>query len=236
MFRKLFIAIALTAATLTAAADATNDFIQQLHSRYPATIGSTVAPAFPGFYSIVTGNEVLFMRSDFSVLLHGDVVDLKTGQSLSAKILTVKADSSMFNPSDAIHLRPGTQRVVVFADPDCPYCRKLQPELLKLKNVEVDIYELPLTSLHPNASRMAQDIWCSTNPAKSWDDYVSKNILPTDKTCLNPLARNLALSEKLHISGTPALVFPDGTIHAGYLPAYQIQAQLDALTKVAQKQ
>lgn len=235
MFRKLITVIALTAAAMTAAADATSDFIQQLHSRYPATLGSTVAPAFPGFYSIVTGNEVLYMRSDFSVLLHGDVVDLKTGQSLSAQILTVKAEPSMLNPSDAIHIGNGKQKIAIFADPDCPYCRKLQPELMKLKNVSVDIYELPLASLHPNSTRMAQDIWCSTNPAKSWDDYVSKNITPTDKTCLNPLARNLALSEKLHISGTPALVFPDGTIHAGYLPAYQIQAQLDALTKVAQK-
>lgn len=231
MHKKLGVALALTLLSNIAQADqALDHFVEMLHARYPATANATIQPAFPGFYSIVDGNQVLYIRDDLSVLIRGDVVDLATGKSLSAKIMSVKADPSMFKVEDAIHMGSGSEKLIIFTDPDCPFCRQLEPELAKLHDVNISIYEMPLVSLHPNSARVSQDIWCSANKASVWDDYLQHDIAPKTKDCDNPIARNLALANQLHISGTPALIFPDGTVHMGYLPAYEIQARLDQLS------
>src|SRR5437899_315894 len=80
----LALAIGLTAAF--AATPQTPDFQKSLNERFPATIGAKVEPAFPGFWSVVKGSEVFFIREDLSVLVRGDVVDLQTNQSLVAKL------------------------------------------------------------------------------------------------------------------------------------------------------
>ena len=51
---------------------------------------------------------------------------------------------------------------------------------------------------------------------------------PERATCDNPISRNLALGEKLHIEGTPALIFADGTLVPGAIPAERIEAQFAA--------
>jgi thiol:disulfide interchange protein DsbC len=53
-----------------------------------------------------------------------------------------------------------------------------------------------------------------------------KGIEPAAATCNNPIDRNLALGEKLHIDGTPTLIFSDGRIHAGSVDADELEHML----------
>ena len=53
-----------------------------------------------------------------------------------------------------------------------------------------------------------------------------KGIDPVAATCDNPIDRNLALGDKLHIDGTPTLIFPDGRVHAGTLTADELERML----------
>ena len=46
--------------------------------------------------------------------------------------------------------------------------------------------------------------------------------------CETPMARNLALSRKHKVNGTPAIVFEDGTRIPGALSAEQLEKQLVA--------
>jgi thiol:disulfide interchange protein DsbC len=227
--RKLFIALLFLCASSARA-----DFLQDLYVKYPAAKDAVVKKAFGNFYSVIRGNEVVFINDDLSILINGDVVDLKANRSLTATLRD--ANRPKFNISDlrevdAIKIGKGTRRIFVFSDPDCPYCRQLQSELGKLTDVAVHVYPLPLPGLHPAAAAIAESIWCSDNPAGAWNAYLIKGVTPVQKTCDNPIKRNAALAAKYQVFGTPAIVFEDGSVLPGAVPAATIEARLAAVAK-----
>lgn len=215
--------------SLAAHADSLSEFKERFTQKFPVAADAKFAPAFPGFWSVVKGNEVLFVRDDMSVMITGDVIDLHSNRSLSADLREAnrtKIKVSELNLKDAIKMGKGSRKLYVFSDPDCPYCRQLQGELGKLKDVELYIFPYPLVGLHPQAKQVAESIWCQAKQADAWNNYLLKNAAPPVKECDTPIARNLAFGEKHQIFGTPALIFPDGTLIPGLLPADRIETLL----------
>lgn len=205
------------------------DFMGELVAKFPSVKGAKVETAWPGFHSVVRGQEVLFVKDDLSILVNGDVVDLNAGISLTKQLREANkpfVDVTKFDVNDAIHLGTGSSKVFVFSDPDCPFCKQLQHELEGLKNTQVLIFPFPLVSLHPGAAAVAESIWCNQDRTKSWNDYVLKGIQPPSAQCSNPIGRNLALGEQLQIQGTPAIFFEDGSMVPGAIPLARIEAMV----------
>lgn len=210
------------------------DFLQDLHTKFPETKDAVVKKSFGNFYSVVRGNEIVYINDDLSILINGDVVDLKANRSLTTSLR--EANRPKFKPGDlregdAIRLSSGRRRIYVFSDPDCPFCRQLQSELVKLDNVAVYVLPLPLAGLHPNATAIAESIWCAPDQAAAWNGYLLRGTKPAAKSCANPLERNAALASKYQVFGTPAIVFEDGSVIPGAVPVATIEARLAALAK-----
>lgn len=223
----------IAAALLPFAMLAHAEFAQDLAIKFPGLVDAKIAPAFPGFYSVIRGSEVVYVKEDLSIMINGDVVDLSTGRSMTADLRAANKpiiDISKFNPSDAIAFGNGPRKVYVFSDPDCPYCRQLENELDKVKDVTVLMFPYPIASLHPEATRIAKNIWCSKDKATAWKQYLLGNKKPAAGECDNPIDRNLAVGQKFQINGTPTLVFEDGTLVGGAIPAERIEAQLATAT------
>lgn len=256
----------LTAALFIAgyAAIAHAGFPDELVKRFPAAQGASIEPSFPGFWSVVKGSEVFFVRDDMSVLITGSVVDLRTKQNLTQALEQAnrpRIDVAQLDLKDAIRFGKGSRKLYVFSDPDCPYCRRLDDELTQLKDVTVYIFPFPLAQLHPNAPGVSEAVWCqadraaawtryqdlardtfsgppldadpeadyrarSTRLISAWHDYLHSHHQPDQPTCANPIARNLALGDRWSINGTPAMIFEDGTLVPGLMPASRIEAQL----------
>lgn len=124
-------------------------------------------------------------------------------------------------------------RIIVFADPVCPYCRKLLPELKKVIRKRPDIAFfiklLPL-KIHPDAYNKARAIICARSVRLLEDSLAGKPIpLPVCRT--DQVAKNIALADKLGINSTPTLVFPDGQVAPGYRRADDIIRQLNKRVK-----
>jgi thiol:disulfide interchange protein DsbC len=227
--RALFIALALTACTQARA-----DFLQDLHARFPQTKDAVVKKSFGDFYSVARGSEVIYINADLTILINGEVVDLKANRSLTNTLR--EANRPRFDPADlraaeadAIRIGAGSRRVFVFSDPDCPYCRQLQGELAKLQNVSLFMLPLPLAGLHPKAVTIAENIWCAADRTAAWNGYLLRGLKPEERLCSNPLARNAALAAKYRVLGTPAIVFEDGSVVPGAVPASTIEARLASL-------
>jgi len=229
-FLKLCLFLASIITTLAAHAD----FAQDIIDRFPGAAGAKIERAFPGFWAVVKDNEVVFIRDDLSVLINGEVVDLASNKSLTAQFREAnkpKINIGEFNVKDSIRFGSGSRRLFVFTDPDCPYCRQIEAEFDKLKNVEVFVFLFPLVSLHPAARVVSESIWCNHDRASAWKSYLQQGKIPPFATCDNPISRNLALGERLKIQGTPALIFEDGTVVPGLIPADRIEARLVAARK-----
>ena len=70
---------------------------------------------------------------------------------------------------------------------------------------------------------MSKQVWCDPNQAYAWKNLLQKNVQPKEKTCANPIERNLALGRKLGVEGTPTLIFETGFKLMGGRSAGEIQ-------------
>jgi thiol:disulfide interchange protein DsbC len=207
------------------------DWAEELHQKFPATRGAVVAPAFAGFKSVVKGQEIVFVSDDQTIMISGDVIDLRTKTSLTQDLREKnrpKADLKLLRDTDAIELSKGKKSVRVLSDPDCPYCQQLEKSLAQLEGVRVLIFLYPLVSIHPNAARIAESVWCSPDRAKAWRDYMLLGKKPKEAKCENPIERVATAGTALQIQGTPALIFDDGSIVSGAISVEQIEGHIRA--------
>lgn len=180
--------------------------------------------------------SVVYVDGKVDHLITGDLIKTATRTSLTEERLEelnrIKVDWSMLPLDKAIKevKGKGERKLVVFSDPDCPFCKKLEQEsLAKLDNVTIYTFLYPLEQLHPDAPRKSRQIWCSNDRLATWHAVMRNGQQPQgDDSCANPVADTTALGEKLGIQGTPALIFADGSLVAGAIPLPAIEQRLKA--------
>ncbi len=225
--------LALVATATQAAASVDSDRI--VRNVAPLLRGLVVekvmVSAHAGLYEILTPAGLFYTdRTGSFVIFGATVVDTKTKANLTEQRLNEfsKFEFSELPFKDAIKSvkGDGSRAVVTFEDPNCGYCKRLIQEVNKLENVTVYTFLVPILS--PDSAAKSKAIWCAKDQVRSWNDYMVNNIAPTPAaaSCETPLDRNLALSKKLRINGTPALLFKNNTKIAGYVKAEQLEAAL----------
>jgi thiol:disulfide interchange protein DsbC len=104
----------------------------------------------------------------------------------------------------------GSRTVVVFADPYCPYCAKLEKTLDTAQDVTVYTFLYPIVT--PDSKAMSARLWCAGDRSAAWSrwmlDGVEPNASPACDT--STLDRNIALGRKLRVLGTPTVIFANG--------------------------
>lgn len=197
-----------------------------------------VTPApFPGLFEVRLGNEVVYTDAKGNYLLQGHLIDTKTRTDLTeARINQLTAiDFAALPLKDALVWKSGNgaRKLVVFADPNCGYCKRLERDLQKVKNVTVYTFLYPI--LGPDSTAKSRDIWCAKDGTKAWLDWMLDAKTPPRAmgACDTPVERNVELGKKYRVNGTPALVFVDGTRIPGALGADEIEKQLVASAAAA---
>jgi len=184
----------------------------------------------PGIYEIRVGTDILYTDENGSYLIQGEVIDTKTRANLTeqriAKLTAI--DFKSLPLKDAIVWKQGTgeRKLVVFADPNCGYCKKFERDLQEVKNVTVYTFLYPI--LGGDSPEKSKAIWCAKDNTKAWRDWMIKGT-PAENSpnCdISALQRNSAFGKKHRINGTPGLVFEDGSQRAGALNADTIEKLL----------
>jgi len=142
-----------------------------------------------------------------------------------------KTDFSKLPFKDAVVLgaRSAKKKVVVFTDPDCPYCRKLHEEMKQVVEKRKDIafylilYPLPM---HKESYKKAQAILCEKSTSLLDDAFSGKN-MPEPACGKELVEKNLAHAKQLEINGTPTIIREDGTMLSAFLPADKLIEWVD---------
>lgn len=223
---KYTIALSLFLFSVTAISSASDmsDFERRLYSKYPPTIGAKIEKSFLDFWSVVKNGEVFFINDDLSLLITGEVFDIRNNKSLTKDLLKVDIEWPM---NDAIRFGTGERKLYVFSDPDCGFCRKLQSEIDKLTNASVYVFMMPISNIHPSALTVSESIWCSKDRASAWSDYMNKGVTPSPAKCDNPIERNTELAGIIGVKGTPTIFFEDGTMASGSLTKEQLNSRME---------
>jgi len=227
--------LALLAGMLAAAgalADTPPELLKLLQARYPDVKVEQLRPAeLPGLYEAQAAGNVFYLDASGRYLLTGALIDLSdnTNLSLLAKASQRRIDIAALPMADAFTVVRGQGRrhIVLFSDPDCPFCRELErQELPQLDDVTLHVFLYPLAELHPQARDKAVGIWCAPQRQQLWADVMLRDARPAPASCEHPVDRNVALGRALGIQSTPTLIFADGRVLGGSVPAQQIEALL----------
>lgn len=198
----------------------------QLNKKYPALkIENIQATEMPGIYSGSVGNQIVYTGEDAEYILAGSMIRLKDQKNLTNALMLTQnqVDWKKLPFKDAIKSVRGNgkRQLAIFSDPNCPYCKQLELELNKLTDVTIYTFVL---ALKPQSVAPSKQLFCETDPALAWSNLMSKGIQPgSKKSCANPVERNLQLAQKLAVSGTPAIIFSNGTKLMGAYPAAEIE-------------
>jgi thiol:disulfide interchange protein DsbC len=180
---------------------------------------------------------LLYLDSSKKYFIQGAIVDLKTKANMTqdrmSELTKVDAATIPLDNSLVMGDKEAKHKIIVFTDPDCPYCAKLHQEIKKVVAKRQDIaffikmYPLPM---HQGAYEKAKAIVCEKSLALL-DDAFAKKTLPEAKCDSTAVDDNLKLAEKLGIRGTPAIIMPNGIIVPGYKDADSLIELIDKPAK-----
>lgn len=204
---------------------------KRLQELYPASKLTSVRESpIEGLYELVAGKNLMYTDKSGKYFVFGSIMDMKTQHDLSAdrreELNTI--DLNTLPVADAIPLvrGKGTRKLYVFSDPECPFCKRAEESLKDVDDVTIYVFLMPIAQLHPTATKLSENIWCSDDKAKAWSDWMLLNIKPADKSCDNPLARNQSLAASMNIHGTPTFIREDGRLMSGAPSKGQVQNYL----------
>jgi thiol:disulfide interchange protein DsbC len=212
-----------------------------LEQRFPGAEvrGVTKTPYF-GLYEVHFDDRIVYTDAKAKYLVVGAMYDVESKVNLTderlrklnrVNVATLPVDMAIKKVKGT-----GARTMYVFSDADCPFCAKLEQELKNVDNVTIYTFLYPIDSLHPDAARKSRMIWCAPDRVKAWDAFYETGKLPDNAgDCDNPVAKTAELGARFKVNATPTLVFADGTIIPGALPAAQLDAELNKAEAEAKK-
>ncbi|OSI11893.1 DsbC family protein [Neisseria canis] len=203
--------------------------LEQAYGQQKLKVQSIQASPVAGLFEVVvSGNQIVYTDADADYMFVGDLIDIKSRKSLteerSADISRVDFASLPLEMAIKEVRGNGKLKVAVFSDPDCPFCKRLEKEFGQMNDITIYNFMMPIASLHPQAHQKSVQIWCQKDRTAAWANWMRKGEMPPAVAeCDNPVEETTSLGEQLGFTGTPAVIFPNGKVQAGYSPKAQLE-------------
>ena len=227
-------ALALLALALPLLAPAQEATIRKaLTDRIPglSAIDEISKSPMPGLFEVRIGNDIFYTDPEGNYLIQGALIDTRARKNLTEeridKLTAINFKDLQLKNAFTVVRGNGKRKVAVFEDPNCPYCKRFEKDLEKIDNVTVHTFLVPI--LGADSTEKSRRIWCASDKAKTWDDWMLRNVAPKEagaKCDTAALDANVAFARKYNITGTPTLVFLDGHRVPGAINAQQIEQLL----------
>ena len=183
----------------------------------------------PGLYEVRIGTDVFYTDAKGNYLIQGELIDTKARRNLTedriAKLSAV--DFSALPLADAFTVVHGTgaRKLAVFEDPNCGYCKRFERDLQKVQDVTIYTFLYPILS--PDSAEKSRNIWCAKDRVAAWQDHMLREKVTPPASCdTSTLQRNLAFGKKFKITGTPTLIFVDGSRVPGAINDTEVEKRL----------
>jgi thiol:disulfide interchange protein DsbC len=230
MHRKL-LALALAATiSLPILADEAAVIKKAVETKLARTVTSVTKTPYLGLYEVYVDGQIVYTDEKVSALLIGALVDGKTMKNVTderMQKLTAIRFADLPLALAVKQVRGDGKRVfATFEDPNCGYCKKLAKDIAKLDNVTIYTFLYPILS--PDSLEKSNQIWCATDRAKAWNEWMIDGKAPGGKGDCDTTAvkKTIEMGRKLAITGTPTIFFADGERIPGAIPIAKIEQKL----------
>lgn len=184
----------------------------------------------PGIFEIrVNGTEIYYTDAQANYLIQGSLIDTKQHRNLTEeridKLTAIDFNALPFKDAFTIVRGDGKRKLAVFEDPNCGYCKRFEKDLQNVNNVTIYLFLYPILGIDSNEK--SKNIWCAKDKGKAWLDWMMRDTPPTAGICDSAaVTRNVELGRKYKITGTPTLLFVDGSRVPGAIGADQVEKRL----------
>jgi thiol:disulfide interchange protein DsbC len=185
-----------------------------------------------GLFEIrVNGTEIYYTDAEGNYLVQGNLIDTKQRRNLTEerieKLTAISFSDLPIKDAFTIVRGNGKRKMAVFEDPNCGYCKRFERDLQKVDNVTIHMFLYPILSA--DSTERSKNIWCAKDKIKAWQDWMVRDQSPKAQSCdTSAIERNVELGRKFKITGTPTLVFLDGTRIPGAISAAEVEKHLSA--------
>jgi len=197
-----------------------------------ASDANIVGTSAAGVYRLEVQGNFAYAYVDGDFVLIGDLYNTKTrdnlgdlaqAEALKGQLGEYEDKMIVFGPKDAKH------HITVFTDVTCYYCQKLHQEVPELTKAGVQVRYLmwPRQGLNSDGFNKNLAVWCNADQQQAMTDAKSGRSVPS-ANCDNPIADTFSFGRQAGVSGTPMILFEDGTRQPGYLPSAQLLARITA--------
>jgi len=202
-----------------------------LQEKFDGVVIGNVTKSPFGFYEVMFDDQLVYTDAKVTYVLVGNLYDTATKKNLTdakmRELSRVSFDSLPLELAMKKVKGNGSRKLAIFSDADCPFCARLENELKSIDNVTIYTFLYPIDQLHPDSARKSKMIWCAPDKVKAWDAFFASGTLPQNSgDCDNPLTATHELGQKMRVSATPTLVFADGSVIPGALPAQRLEAEI----------
>jgi thiol:disulfide interchange protein DsbC len=183
----------------------------------------------PGLYEVRIGTDVFYSDAKGNYLIQGELIDTQARRNLTedriAKLSAVDfSDLPLADAFTVVHGN-GSRKLAVFEDPNCGYCKRFERDLQKVQDVTIYTFLYPILS--PDSAEKSRNIWCAKDRVAAWQDHMLREKVPAAASCdTSALQRNLAFGKKHKITGTPTLIFVDGSRVPGAINDAEVEKRL----------
>lgn len=198
---------------------------------------------FPGMYVILANGFSLPIYSDAKLnkMFVGNYIDntkdkLNLIEEIKEKHYKIEPNKFVQkNNGNLIVDKKGTgeKKMYVFADANCGYCKKLESEVITQMN-NITVYTVPISILRPGAEmdKKVKNLLCKpeAQQGKLWlDSMLNNQGDTTEAKCekANVLESNTEIAKQLNITGTPTIIFPNGSVHVGFIGLVDLEKKLN---------
>jgi thiol:disulfide interchange protein DsbC len=213
---------------------------------------------YKNLYIVQAGQNIFYGQLGSPFLMVGHLFNPYTQQDITAdvdnlRIANTRVDFSKLDLQNAVITKgksnPYGKKLVIFEDPDCPYCRILEQQLTNggLNN-KVDIYKIliPLP-MHPNAKQHVTNVYCAKNIESNTvlENYMIKSEdnqkieLRDGCSAEKIIEQNAATARAYNVTGTPTVILGNGRLLQGadiggitdYINANELNTKLESAIK-----
>ena len=206
---------------------------KNLAEKFPAfeKIDEVSKTPMNGLYEVRIGFNIFYTDEQGNYLIEGHLMDVKNRRNLTEerveKLTAVDFEKLPIDGAIKTVRGDGKRKLAIFEDPNCGYCKQFERELTKVNNVTIYLFLYPM--LGPDSYLKSRNIWCAKDKAKAWNDWMLRNTTPANAECdVAPLKRNREFGQKYNITGTPTLIFANGSRAPGAISAEEVEKMLVA--------
>jgi thiol:disulfide interchange protein DsbC len=181
----------------------------------------------PGVYEVrVNHSEIFYTDEQGNYLIQGSMIDTQARVDLTEqrieKLSAIAFKDLPLKDAFTIVRGNGRRKMAVFSDPNCGFCKRFERDLMKVDNVTVHLFLYPV--LGADSTEKSRNVWCAKDKAKTYLDWMVRDVTPPAASCdAAAVARNVEFGKKARITGTPTIVFADGSRVPGAIDSARVE-------------